>query len=108
MVSQPLFSKRAPNILSKKQPTVPETIATKIADNGFGTITNKNEAIPIIAAPKIAIPVPKGEIAPFVPGSTFWKVVIKRGCWSNTPISEANVSAVAVAIAPMKPPTNGE
>ncbi len=107
LVINPLFSNRAPKILSMKQPTVPEMIATVIAITGLDMIPNKYEAIPIIAAPKIPTAVPKVETAPFVPGSTFWKVVIKRGFWSNTPISEARVSDVAVAIAPMNPATNG-
>lgn len=73
------FSNNAPRMLSIKQPTVPEMIETTIADMGFKMIPNKNAAIPIMAAPRIPTLVPRADTAPFVPGSTFWKVVIKRG-----------------------------
>ena len=61
----------------------------------------------MIAAPTMPTAVPSVETAPLVPGSTFWNVVISLGWGSNTPISDAKVSAVAVAMAPMNPPTNG-
>ena len=79
LVINPLFSNKAPKILSIKQPTVPEMIATVMAINGFAIIPKKYDAIPIMAAPQIPTAVPNVETAPFVPGSTFWKVVIRRG-----------------------------
>lgn len=101
-----LLSRTAPRILSIKQPKVPEITEIFIAIKGSEMIPNRNEAIPIIPAPTIAAEVPKMDIAPSVPGGTFLKVVIKRGSW-RTPISLANVSAVAVATAPMNPPAKG-
>ena len=70
-VMNPLFSNKAPKILSIKQPTVPEMTDTKIAERGLATIPKKYAAIPIIAAPTIPIAVPNAETAPLVPGSTF-------------------------------------
>ena len=92
-------------MLSIKQPKVPEITDILIAIIGSGITPNKNEAIPIIPAPTIAAEVPKIDIAPSVPAGTFLNVVIKRGSW-RTPISLANVSAVAVATAPMNPPVH--
>ena len=89
-----------------KQPKVPEMTDILIATKGLGITPSKNEAIPIIPAPTIAAEVPKMDIAPSVPAGTFLNVVIKRGSW-RTPISLANVSAVAVATAPMNPPAKG-
>ena len=71
LVIMPLFSKIAPKILSIKHPTVPEMAETKIDNNGFEIIPKKYAAIPITTAPNIPDRVPKTEIAPFVPGSTF-------------------------------------
>ena len=74
-----LFSKRAPNMLSIKHPTVPEMIATTRAKRGLVIMPKRYAAIPMIAAPMMPTLVPKPDTAPFVPGSTFCKVVIKRG-----------------------------
>ena len=71
LVIRCLFSKRAPKILSMKHPTVPEIIATPIANKGLAIMPNRYAAIPMIAAPKIPIAVPNAETAPLVPGSTF-------------------------------------
>ena len=89
-----------------KQPKVPEITEIFMAINGSDITPSKNDAIPIIPAPTIAAEVPKMDIAPSVPAGTFLNVVIKRGSW-RTPISLANVSAVAVATAPMNPPAKG-
>lgn len=58
-------------MLSAKQPTVPDTTETITADNGFATMPKRYATIPIMRAPSIPTPVPNGETAPFVPGSTF-------------------------------------
>lgn len=89
-----------------KQPKVPEITEILMATKGSGMTPSKNEAIPIIPAPTIAAEVPKIDIAPSVPAGTFLKLVIRRGS-CRTPISLANVSAVAVATAPMNPPAKG-
>ena len=100
-------SKVAPRKLSIKQPTVPDITDTKIAETGFETTPKKYADKPMINAPIIPTAVPNTDTAPSVPGSTFWNVVISLGC-CRIPISEAKVSAVAVAIAPMNPPTKGK
>ena len=93
-------------MLSIKQPKVPEITEILMATKGSGMTPSKNEAIPIIPAPTIAAEVPKIDIAPSVPAGTFLNVVINLGSW-RTPISLANVSAVAVATAPINPPAKG-
>ena len=87
-----------------KQPIVPAITAILTDTRGSDMIPSRNAAIPIIPAPTIPAAVPSMETAPLVPAGTFLKLLIKRGSCS-IPISLANVSAVAVAIAPTNPPT---
>ena len=102
LLKSPLRSNVAPRRLSAKQPTIPATNAMQILWVMSGdTFTIKAET-PIIKAPINPATVPSTEIPPSVPGFTLSLLVINIGLL-NTPISLANVSAVAVEIAPINP-----
>src|ERR1700730_11487804 len=99
----------APSKLSKKLPAIPLMSAT----NGAGARDLRNpchtqKKNPSEKAPRPDAAVPSGVIPPDVPGATGRPVVIKRGFDAlNTPSSVAQVSALAVASAPVKPARPG-
>src|SRR5450759_693433 len=95
----------APSKLSKKPPAIP--LMSAINGAGAGDLRNPFHAQkkkPSEPAPRLDAAVPSRVIQPDVPGATSRPVVIRRGFDAlNTPSSVAQVSALAVASAPVKP-----
>src|SRR5579875_3970 len=98
----------APSKLSKKLPASPLSSATNGSDaNDRGNRCKPQKTRPSEKAPSAEAVVPSSVIPPEVPGETRFPDVIKRGsCLLSTPNSVAQVSALAVANAPVKPACN--
>ena len=92
-----------PRTLSEQLPTMP----LKSASRGVSDLRKLSPAqkkYPREHAPRADAAIPKGVTPPEVPGATGLPLVIKRGnALLSVPSSVAQVSAVAVASAPMKP-----
>src|SRR5579859_2441162 len=95
----------APSKLSQRLPTRP----LKSATNGAGALNlripcHTRKKAPSEYAPRLDAAIPGAVMPPEVPGATGLPVVIRRGLDAlNTPSSVAQVSALAVASAPVKP-----
>src|SRR5215471_7000459 len=95
----------APRTLSKQLPTVPLTSARRgLSASDLRKPSKAQNKHPREHAPRADAAIPKGVTPPEVPGATDLPFVIKRGdALLSVPSSVAQVSAVAVASAPMKP-----
>ena len=95
----------APKKLSKRLPAIP--LISAMSGMGASDLRNPCQAqkkTPSEHAPRLDAAVPRGVIPPDVPGATGLPVVIRRGFAAlSMPSSVAQVSAFAVASAPVKP-----
>src|SRR2546421_3536932 len=95
----------APRTLSKQLPTMPLKSARRgVSASDLRKPSAAQKKKPRVHAPKAVAAIPRGVTPPEVPGATGLPLVIKRGdALLSVPSSVAQVSAVAVASAPMKP-----
>src|SRR6266496_1759290 len=95
----------APRKLSKPLPTMPLKSARKgVSASDLRKPSHAQIKKPREHAPRADAAIPKSVTPPEVPGATCLPFVIKRGdALLSVPSSVAQVSAVAVASAPMKP-----
>jgi hypothetical protein len=78
--------------------TVPRNaaIATRMADGGVSSIPRASPSAAVRMAAPTPARVPGNEMAPSVPGGTFWRVVMRRGVrLRSCPSSDSAVSAKA-------------
>src|SRR5205823_6844888 len=95
----------APRTLSKQLPSMPLKSARRgVSASDLRKPSPTQKKNPKEHAPKDDAAIPRGVTPPEVPGATGLPFVIKRGdALLSVPSSVAQVSAVAVASAPMKP-----
>src|SRR5437588_11936242 len=92
-----------PRTLSEQLPTMPLRSASRGVSD-LRKLSPAQKKDPREHAPRADAAMPRGVTPPEVPGATGLPLVIKRGeVLLSVPSSVAQVSAVAVASAPMKP-----